>query len=234
MSISSDEFSTDSENNFIGDLIAKKYLILNKLGAGAFATVWLTYNLNNDKFYAIKIQNAEDYDEGVTEVELLKKVNNTKCQFINQLIDNFIYKIDEDEHVCMVFNLMSGSIFDVIRRGKYSRGFPLSFVKDVIFQTLIALDVTHRNLKLIHTDIKPENILLQGVNNDIKNTINKTRKFNFPNTFKKNKKRCRKKGNPLRKTIDELVDYLELYNNLSDENNVKWNEIVNGNKDSIK
>jgi len=211
-SISSDGSDT-IQYNFTGDVIKDTYLILNKIGSGAYASVWLTYDLKKKTFYALKIQNGEDYDEGIEEVELFKQIRNIKCKYINNMLCNFIYEKNDEEHVCMLFNLMAGSIFDITRRGKYARGFPVDVVKDIIYQTLIALYFTHEKLNLIHTDIKPENILLSGTHNDIKDIIYKFQRFDFESTFKKNKKRYRKsKTNPLRKTINDLVNYLEINN----------------------
>ena len=162
-SISSDQSET-IQYDFTGDIIKDQYLIIKEIGSGAYATVWLTYDLNTKTFYALKIQNAEDFDEGIKEVELFKKVRDTKCKFINNMLYHFIHEKEDDEYVCMLFNLMSGSIFDIIRKGRYARGFSMDIVKDIIYQTLVALYVTHNKLKLIHTDIKPENILLYGIN----------------------------------------------------------------------
>jgi len=209
-SISSDQSET-IQYDFTGDIIKDQYLIIKEIGSGAYATVWLTYDLNTKTFYALKIQNAEDFDEGIKEVELFKKVRDTKCKFINNMLYHFIHEKEDDEYVCMLFNLMSGSIFDIIRKGRYARGFSMDIVKDIIYQTLVALYVTHNKLKLIHTDIKPENILLYGINNDIKELLCQFASFKFEETLKKNKKKYRKsRTNPVKKTIDDLLTHLDI------------------------
>ena len=58
----SDDYIKETQN-FAGVVLKNKYVIINKLGSGAFATVWLSYNIQTKHFNAIKIQNADDYDD---------------------------------------------------------------------------------------------------------------------------------------------------------------------------
>jgi serine/threonine protein kinase len=62
----------------------------------------------------------------------------------------------------MVFDLLAGSVYDIIRKGKYSDGLPLETVKTIVKQTLYGLDILHNKLNYIHSDLKPENIMLCG------------------------------------------------------------------------
>lgn len=43
---------------------------------------------------------------------------------------------------------------------------PLKFVRAIAKQTLMGLDYLHRICGLIHTDLKPENVLLQLSNKE--------------------------------------------------------------------
>ena len=40
---------------FVGETLEKRYLILKKLGFGAFSTVWFAHDLQVNKFVAIKV-----------------------------------------------------------------------------------------------------------------------------------------------------------------------------------
>lgn len=183
------DFNKEYEDMFFGEFLNTKYLLLYKIGQGTFSTVWLVLNINNNKYYAIKIQNEDEFDSGVQESEILKKLNNDSCKYLNNLIDHFTYESDVGIHFCMVFELMAGTIYDVIHYGKYSKGLPLLQVKTIIYQLLEAMSILSDKYKLIHTDIKPENILVTGMSNKIHELIDLIKKNQQLNILlsKKNK-----------------------------------------------
>jgi len=169
-SISSSDIEEQDDLDLQGSIINKKYVILDKLGAGASATVWMAYHIHKNMFYAIKVQNSEDFDDGVDEVKLLKKINKVSCKYLTRLIDDFIYDSEFGEHVCMVFNLKACSLDDIInvKDSKYSYGLPFEVATEIIRQLLVALNELHTKCNIMHTDIKPENILINGVNHKTK------------------------------------------------------------------
>jgi serine/threonine-protein kinase SRPK3 len=59
----------------------------------------------------------------------------------------------------MTFPVLGDTLLDVIKRFDY-RGAPLAFVKRMSRDVLLALDYLHARKKIIHTDLKPENVLL--------------------------------------------------------------------------
>lgn len=163
-----------------GTILRKKYLLIKPLGSGSFATVWLSYNIPNKNFVAIKVQNPEDIEYAFDEIELFKKVSTNVCKYLNKTIDDFIITIDDDQYACMVFELMAGTTYDIIQKGKYVHGLHINAVKKIIYQILLAIDALNNKYKKIHTDIKPENILLVGTSNSVQNIINEFGKINFP------------------------------------------------------
>jgi len=212
---SSSAISEEREAFFLGEVLDNKYLLIYKIGSGACASVWLSMNINTKKYYAIKIQNPEDYDDGVAEVDLLKKLSTSKCKYINALIEHFIFidKETEDEYICMVFELLAGSLYDIIRIGKYSKGLPLKTVRQIINQLLIAMDIVNREHKILHTDIKPENILVVGVNNRDKEIIklieNNKNLQNLINNFKKKGVNLHDKKKEFKKTLN-MISFEEI------------------------
>ena len=173
MSNSSDSSSDIEkiENTLVGKTLHGKYLIIYRIGRGAFSTVWLCLNTNTKQYYAIKIIYPEDYDVGISEVELLKKIKKSTCKYINHLIDDFTYEVDNMSFCCMVFELLAGSVYDIMKYGKYSDGLPLNIVKKIIYQLIVAMDTLTSKFNILHTDIKPENILIVGVSNKISEII---------------------------------------------------------------
>jgi serine/threonine-protein kinase SRPK3 len=59
----------------------------------------------------------------------------------------------------MVFEIMGVNLLEVIKRYDY-KGLPIHLVRSMAQQVLIGLDYLHRVCGIIHTDLKPENVLL--------------------------------------------------------------------------
>jgi serine/threonine-protein kinase SRPK3 len=184
-------------------VLNKKYIVLAEIGHGAFSTVWISYNVNDRKYYAIKIINAEDFDYGEDEVELMRKMRNEKCKYMTILIDDFVMTSDAGEHVCMVFEVLAGSVHSLMKYGEYVDGLPFKVVQEIVRQLLVGMDVLNRKVKVIHTDIKPENILLVGTNKKTKQIMEEFDKLASKYIHSKNKKK-----KPLVTRAEEAVDKL--------------------------
>jgi len=150
------------EQNLFGEILNKKYLLIYPIGSGTFATVWLAMTLDTQHFYAIKIQNWEDYENGIDEVEILKKLRKTNNKYINTIVDDFHYEVDDGICICMVFELLVGSVYDIMKCEKYKDGLPFNIVKSIIQQLLQAMKIINEKYQIIHTDIKPENLLISS------------------------------------------------------------------------
>lgn len=59
----------------------------------------------------------------------------------------------------MAFEVLGSNLLDLIKRFNY-KGIPVKIVKSICKQTLIGLDYLHTKCEIIHTDLKPENVLL--------------------------------------------------------------------------
>jgi serine/threonine protein kinase len=211
-----------------GVILDGKFLLLYQLGKGTFAKVWLVYNIIEKKYFALKVQNASSYNDGKEEVKNLKKIFNLQCPHINKMIGNFTCDSKRGSHVCMIFDLMTGSLFDLLDEGKYKYGFSIEFVKKVTKQILLGLNDMHK-AKLIHTDLKPENILLKGTRNEINDIIKCFEDTNFKENLESlnaqfnknkssNKNANKKKFKRLKKLTRELAfESVETMYNLYDK-----------------
>ncbi|KAM6474890.1 SRSF protein kinase 3 isoform 2-T2 [Liasis olivaceus] len=150
----------------IGDLFNGRYHVVRKLGWGHFSTVWLCWDIQRKRFVALKVvKSAVHYTEtAVDEIKLLKCVRDSdpsdpKRENIVQLIDDFKISGINGVHVCMVLEVLGHQLLKWIIKSNY-QGLPIPCVKSILCQVLQGLDYLHTKCKIIHTDIKPENILL--------------------------------------------------------------------------
>uniref|UniRef100_A0A671NXB3 non-specific serine/threonine protein kinase n=1 Tax=Sinocyclocheilus anshuiensis TaxID=1608454 RepID=A0A671NXB3_9TELE len=150
----------------IGDLFNGRYHVIRKLGWGHFSTVWLAWDIQGKRFVAMKVvKSAEHYTEtALDEIKLLRAVRNTdqndpSREKVVQLLDDFKISGVNGTHVCMVFEVLGHHLLKCIIKSNY-QGLPLPCVKSIIRQVLQGLDYLHTKCKIIHTDIKPENILM--------------------------------------------------------------------------
>nr|XP_046252321.1 SRSF protein kinase 3 isoform X2 [Scatophagus argus] len=150
----------------IGDLFNGRYHVVRKLGWGHFSTVWLCWDLQKKRFVALKVvKSAPHYTEtALDEIKLLRCVRDSDPsdphrETIVQLVDDFKISGVNGIHVCMVLEVLGHQLLKWIIKSNYM-GLPLACVKTIIRQVLQGLDYLHTKCKIIHTDIKPENILL--------------------------------------------------------------------------
>jgi serine/threonine-protein kinase SRPK3 len=161
-------------------ILNNNYVLIYKLGSGAFSQVWLTYDFRNAKFVAIKIQNTDDYSIAKTEIKYLNKIKTTsKLDYLNTHLGHFTHRNYRGKNMCIIFDVFAGSLYDLIKCGKYSNGLPLNIVKNIVRQVLHGLSILHDEIKIIHADLKPENILFIGDNYKNKKIMDKINALNI-------------------------------------------------------
>ena len=75
------------------------------------------------------------------------------------LYDSFTHEGPNGTHVCMVFDVLGDNLLTLIKRYEYL-GVPLLGVKALTRAMLKGLRYLHGKKNIIHTDLKPENVLL--------------------------------------------------------------------------
>ncbi|SOV73831.1 serine/threonine protein kinase [Plasmodium sp. gorilla clade G3] len=168
----------------INEIYNDRYRIEGKLGWGHFSTVWVATDLKSKplKFVAIKIQKgSETYTESAKcEINYLNtvKVNSFDSSWVElkeqqrerlfhynmtkgvvSFIDSFEHKGPNGTHICMVFEFMGPNLLSLIKHYDY-KGIPLNLVRKIATHVLIGMQYLHDVCKIIHSDIKPENVLV--------------------------------------------------------------------------
>ncbi|XP_056129061.1 SRSF protein kinase 3-like [Lampris incognitus] len=151
----------------IGEIFTDRYQVVKKLGWGHFSTVWLCWDMVKRRFVALKVvKSAATFTEtALDEIKLLKCVRDSdpkdlKRERVVHLVDDFRVSGVNGEHVCMILEVLGHQLLKWIIKSNYT-GLPLPCVKSILSQVLQGLDYLHTKCKIIHTDIKPENILLR-------------------------------------------------------------------------
>jgi len=170
----------------LGDLFLNRYLVVQKLGWGHFSTVWLCRDQLHSTYVALKVQkSAPNYTEAAyDEIEILMKISSNtgreewvlsvqareaglsaeevgrdRC-YVVQILHSFVHLGPNGKHVCMVFEVLGVNLLEVIKQYNY-KGVPIPICRVISQQVLMGLDYMHRICGIIHTDLKPENVLVQ-------------------------------------------------------------------------
>ena len=176
MSRSSSEYDSERESNpsvfddedisfyhqtEIGMIINEKYKVIEKLGSGRFSRVWKVLNTEDNKHYALKIyKSSKDYDDYYkNEVQVYTILGDDVPSTIVKKYDNFEIEDEHGSHGCLLFELCGSNLIKLLEQSDDNK-LPEPIVKYIVKQVLEALKFIHSK-NLIHTDIKPENILLE-------------------------------------------------------------------------
>ena len=212
----------------IGEVLLERYIIMQKLGYGHFSTAWLALDTKFGNYVAIKVQKAaQQYiDAAYDEVEILQElgkhnfdkewidslkeyykddkekladIETTENSKVVQLLNSFIYHGQNGRHFCMVFEIVGVTLLELIKRYNY-KGRPLTYIRIIAKQVLIGLDFLHRMCHIIHTDLKPENVLVCLTKDELRE-IQANGHLNIQKTDKKKK--------PKNKALEEPKNIIE-------------------------
>lgn len=170
------------------DDIRRKYIAERKLGWGVYSTVWLAKEVVKKSSktaaprFAIKIQkSAKEYSRAAqNEIMLLKKIKETARRekatklYLVQLLRYFELEGPNGSHVCMVFEPLGHSLLGLLQVSPQGCIQPV-VTAHVVAQLLKGLAFLHEVCcpappsssdkpppipGIMHTDVKPENVLL--------------------------------------------------------------------------
>ncbi len=141
----------------IGDVLALRYRILGLMARGGMSQVYRARDTHFDRDVAVKVLPPELTHDPVR-VERFKLEAKRVAALQHPNIVKLLAAGEEGSRFYLVMPFYSGALREVLQ----TRGaLPLAETVEIVSQIASALDYAHAH-GLIHRDVKPENILLDG------------------------------------------------------------------------
>ncbi|KAH7906664.1 kinase-like domain-containing protein [Hygrophoropsis aurantiaca] len=167
----------------IDDILNERYRVVNKLGYGSYATVWLVKDLTSGRYAALKILTAEATN--TSEVDVLRHLKTIQAESPDILGGEFIVKVFDDftvdgpngTHQCFVTEVLgphlateldlfwggdedSVEIADALYPADMKDDqYPIDTAKKMVAQVAQGVAYLHR-IGVVHGDLHPKNALL--------------------------------------------------------------------------
>ncbi|KAI9252626.1 kinase-like domain-containing protein [Sporodiniella umbellata] len=127
------------------------------MGQGTFGQVVQCRELSTSRYVAIKVikRHHAFTAQGEKEIRILKMARQTdRTDRYLRLCEHFVFR----GHICMVFELFSVSLHKVLRQTPRLSMVDIQHISIRVLETLDWL----KQLHIVHTDLKPDNILLKS------------------------------------------------------------------------
>eukprot|EP01002_Notosolenus_urceolatus_P014707 NODE_646_length_1883_cov_27.073610_g518_i0.p1 GENE.NODE_646_length_1883_cov_27.073610_g518_i0~~NODE_646_length_1883_cov_27.073610_g518_i0.p1 ORF type:complete len:420 (+),score=171.75 NODE_646_length_1883_cov_27.073610_g518_i0:173-1432(+) len=155
----------------LGEDLTPRYKLLDLMGEGTFAKVCELWDRQTKSYLACKIvRSVRKYTRDAEfELDILQKLKacdrddkmpfvKVHASFLHRVASPATPNIVAAEHMCILFPRMGSSLLDwIIFHGP----FPIHGIAKVAYQVFKTLDFLHNTMRLIHTDLKPENMLFE-------------------------------------------------------------------------
>ena len=142
-----------------GDHLAYRYEVIDMLGKGSFGQVVRCIDHKTGILVAVKIirNKKRFHQQALVEVNILKKLREWDPDNEHSVV-NFDQSFYFRGHLCISTDLLDMNLYEFIKAHDF-RGFSLKMIRRFTKQLLSSLILLNGH-KVIHCDLKPENVLL--------------------------------------------------------------------------
>ena len=144
---------------YVGDKLSD-FEVIKRLGQGHFGSVYLVSSKITKKVYAMKEIKSSRYNSDSQREKVQKEVKLLENLRHPHVITYFSSFRENSNFYIVIEYINGGSLEDLMKKAKEKGSYiDEKKVWDFLLQTLSGLVYLHENLKIIHRDIKPDNIL---------------------------------------------------------------------------